>query len=571
VNKSKSISLGLAAALMLVTVLSGCNSKNSGNEASSPSASQSATAGASQTASESAPASLAASPADPLGKYDPPIEVTVIRPYDENVKFIEGESATDNLWTKQYEEGLGIKIKFDWTLQGPVDQYYQKLNVAIASNDLADIMIVNSGQLKQLAEAGQLADLTDIFQSYGSDFTKKMFADDGGVALSSATFGGKLLGLPRLGSDIDEVPLLWIRKDWLAKLNLPEPKTMADVERIAEAFATQDPDGNNKADTYGLGLSKDLNGGFPGFEGFLNGYHAYYSTWLKDASGQLVNSSIQPEMKTALEALQKLYAAKAIDKEFGTKDGGKVAEAVTGGKLGMYYGAMWTPIWPIQDGKILDPTMEWEPYLIPSADGQPAKGQVPFDVPSNQYYVVRKGAEHPEAALKMMNYYYDAHYVKGDKTDPKYDGIETFKYVILAGAPITENLDVYRKAKKLLEAKDMEGLKTAKEGQLPIIAKYLEGDPNSWGYYKVFGPGGSYSVIEQMLDQSLFMRSEYFGPPTPTMGEKNSTLDTLVKETFTKIIMGAATIDEFEKFVTNWKQLGGDQITKEVNEWAASR
>jgi len=99
----------------------------------------------------------------------------------------------------------------------------------------------------------------------------------------------------------------------------------------------------------------------------------------------------------------------------------------------------------------------------------------------------------------------------------------------------------------------------------------LEGDEKSWGYYKVFGPDGSYKVIEQMLDQNLFLRSEYFGPPTPTMGEKNSTLDTLVKETFTKIIMGAAPIEEFDKFVANWKQLGGDQITKEVNEWAASR
>lgn len=73
---------------------------------------------------------------------------------------------------------------------------------------------------------------------------------------------------------------------------------------------------------------------------------------MKDASGQLVNSNIQPEMKTALEALQKLYAAKAIDKEFGTKDAGKIAEAVTSGKLGMYYGAMWTPIWPIRTAEI---------------------------------------------------------------------------------------------------------------------------------------------------------------------------------------------------------------------------
>lgn len=38
------------------------------------------------------------------------------------------------------------------------------------------------------------------------------------------------------------------------------------------------------------------------------------------------------------------------------------------------------------------------------------------------------------------------------------------------------------------------------------------------------------------------------------------------EEVFTKIIMGDS-IDLFDKFVEDWKKLGGDQITKEINEW----
>ncbi len=34
-----------------------------------------------------------------------------------------------------------------------------------------------------------------------------------------------------------------------------------------------------------------------------------------------------------------------------------------------------------------------------------------------------------------------------------------------------------------------------------------------------------------------------------------------------KIVMGKVPVDEFDKFVAQWKQLGGEQITKEVNEW----
>ncbi|MGG3280993.1 hypothetical protein [Paenibacillus solani] len=45
----------------------------------------------------------------------------------------------------------------------------------------------------------------------------------------------------------------------------------------------------------------------------------------------------------------------------------------------------------------------------------------------------------------------------------------------------------------------------------------------------------------------------------------------MLKETFTKIIRGAASVDEFDQFVLNWKNLGGDQITQEVNEWYADK
>jgi putative aldouronate transport system substrate-binding protein len=55
------------------------------------------------------------------------------------------------------------------------------------------------------------------------------------------------------------------------------------------------------------------------------------------------------------------------------------------------------------------------------------------------------------------------------------------------------------------------------------------------------------------------------------MGEKWEALDKLEKETFTKIIMGTSSVDEFDNFVAAWKKLGGDTIVKEVNDWLASQ
>ena len=51
--------------------------------------------------------------------------------------------------------------------------------------------------------------------------------------------------------------------------------------------------------------------------------------------------------------------------------------------------------------------------------------------------------------------------------------------------------------------------------------------------------------------------------------EDSESLEDLKKmeeETFAKIIMGKADISEFDAFVENWKNQGGDQILKEINE-----
>lgn len=54
------------------------------------------------------------------------------------------------------------------------------------------------------------------------------------------------------------------------------------------------------------------------------------------------------------------------------------------------------------------------------------------------------------------------------------------------------------------------------------------------------------------------------------MVKRLANLNKIESETFTKIIMGNAGIDEFDKFVKQWNQLGGEDITEEVNAWAAS-
>jgi putative aldouronate transport system substrate-binding protein len=86
----------------------------------------------------------------------------------------------------------------------------------------------------------------------------------------------------------------------------------------------------------------------------------------------------------------------------------------------------------------------------------------------------------------------------------------------------------------------------------------------------MFGPMGSLSVIEGYSKNKTLMDDQYFGAPTETMTQSNSTLQKLQLEAFTSLIIRGK-MEQFDEFVTKWKQLGGDKITQEVNTWFAAQ
>ena len=64
-------------------------------------------------------------------------------------------------------------------------------------------------------------------------------------------------------------------------------------------------------------------------------------------------------------------------------------------------------------------------------------------------------------------------------------------------------------------------------------------------------------------DKYIPVYNAYSGQ-TETMQAKWANLKKMEEETFAKIMMGKADISEFDTFVENWKNQGGDQILKEI-------
>jgi len=91
-----------------------------------------------------------------------------------------------------------------------------------------------------------------------------------------------------------------------------------------------------------------------------------------------------------------------------------------------------------------------------------------------------------------------------------------------------------------------------------------------WGWERIYGAEGAYGVLADYQEAGLLQDEMFVGAPTETMTERMSTLEALQDEVFTKIILGEAPVDDFDKFVEDFYTLGGTEITAEVNEWYQS-
>lgn len=569
-HKMKALSVSILA---IATLLSACTSQDDSTSTGQNEKANEAVSTAGNT-------DVKGAIADPLGKYDPPIEVSFVRNLSDVVEnnvlgVLKGETFEDNRWTRLYKEQLGISIKNNWVVKGSdtSDQYLQKLNVTLASGDLPDVIPVNATQLKQLADAGQIEDMTALYEKYASPLTKEILLQEGTSPFDAVKIDGKLMAIPQVESSIERAMFIWIRTDWLTKLGMQPPKTMADVQAISKAFAENDPDGNGKKDTYGLGLTKGLWGGAMGLEGFMAGYKAYPNMWLTDASGKLIFGGIQPEVKKGLQVLQGMFKNGELDQEFGIKDGGKVSEQIAAGKIGMEYGEQWNSIWPLQLNRNNEQHAQWRAYPIVSESGDTPK--VPLKFSTIKFYAVKKGVKHPEAVIKLVNLHLEKNFGATAEFDKYYappEAESVWQLSPVTPYPLKKNVEAFRAIDAARKANNFSTLKGEAKTIQEKLDAYNSGSKEGfalWGWERIYGPEGSEGVVDQYDKNNQFLMDKFVGAPTPTMVERKSTLEKLMNETYTKIIMGGS-IDEFDKFVKDWAKLGGEQMTKEVNDWYMS-
>jgi putative aldouronate transport system substrate-binding protein len=105
------------------------------------------------------------------------------------------------------------------------------------------------------------------------------------------------------------------RKDWMDNVGITKtPETLEEFYEMLKKFATEDPDGNDEHDTYGI-----HGGTWMGFNYVPAAYgiqpNSYYLV-----DGKIVYTSTTEEYKELLKTLNKWFKEKLIDPEFVTDD-----------------------------------------------------------------------------------------------------------------------------------------------------------------------------------------------------------------------------------------------------------
>ena len=540
--------------LALSAVLSGCSS-NGGNKEAEQSA-----------------------PSEALvlkdGKYDPPVEISYLRPWGPDVKFKQGEDQDNNVHTKWAKEKLGIELKNQWVSPSTNNAFETKLRLSLASNAEMPDIISYRGEfnlVRELIESGMFVDAGELFDTYASDTWKDAINEDPSVWYPYMQ-DGKRIGIPILDYSYNGDPVMWIREDWLKKFNLKAPETLDDLEVVMDAFTNQDPDGNGKKDTFGLtiGFKNWINTWMSDAGWVFGAYGTMPNQWNLTEDGKLEYGSVTPGAKQALTKLQSWMSKGYIPEEVGVYDETKAAEEFTAGKAGIVVGPHWMPTWPLEDVKKNDPDAEYKAYPIPSGpDGQAGRRGTPNE---NGVVLINKNMENPEAFFTYQNYLFDHFANPQAGGEFEYGFAEGYDYVMVDGKPSTDP--------SLTEGYAPEKYTLAFDGaripslSMNTLAKLANGETPSTPFeIKLHSsvPTAMLEAAKLVLDQKdISLKQMFTGAPTMTMQMNNDILTKMEKDTFSQIIYGKTSIDAFDSFVEKWKSSGGDQMTKEVNEWYQS-
>ncbi|MCS7460445.1 extracellular solute-binding protein [Paenibacillus doosanensis] len=434
---------------------------------------------------------------------------------------------------------INKRLNIDLEVKFVPENGYEKINVAMATGDLPDVVTINypSPSLNQWIDEGMLVPLNDYLPSMP---TIKEKLDKN---LQWTAVNGKYYGYPFIEERANTA--LTYRADWLDTLGLKPPKTLDEFYQTLKAIATKDPDKNGKNDTYGLTGQKST--GFNTSFNFV--FYAYgmpHGDWVLDDAGKVVPIFEHPAFKQGVQYLRKLWDEKLIDPEFLLNDTQQREQKFYQGKVGFMAAPLFRHVNRIETSlQKVNPEGKLG-YSAPPA-GPDGKSGMNIAAKTGLFTAVTKNAKNPEKAAKFIEFM-----LSKEGRDLLELGIEGVHYT-KQGDKINYNEE-----------------ERAKDG----FASNGWAHPLAWG--SVIWPLGEYYLpqTEPQADrarESADIATKSIVPnlintTTPEEVEMSGVLGELLNQYYIEMITGKRDIDAgLTELSKKWRDQGGNKVLDAVN------
>ena len=552
------------------------------------------------------------SPENPPVVVDPPESADYFHKYSETVhmsvgqwvadatNFPEGESPTDNSLYRMIEKYTNIKMEPKFTVPYG-QQFYDTVARFQMSDDLPDVTAMDVTCFHDAVKAGQLADLTEIYEEYASPALKSIFESNNSLFLKLGTVDGKLYGLPAPTSSLDGVPVLWIREDWIDITGFKEgedvrtPETYEEFEEMLYLF--KDKIGQIEEETqvqncYPMAFYKDF--GAP-YRAIMNAHGAYPGIYVEE-NGEIVYGSLTDEVRDTLKIINQYDADGMFRTGWSTLENTEIAANSAAGRVGVFIDSYWGALTTQMQGVIGmkfkgdNPGLanaDWIAVPMPAPEGEtisPINDVV--NSASQNYYVASTKFGNPEAMIILMNYLVEGYGESNEEEQTGYYNPYVVEYRELANSEKYASRSIFNWLPIILDNPDKnatytrnicEALETNDTSKLVgeeiLYYNYITGEAttpeaklNQWVWNMVYGPDGG---VQACLDYGDNLTHDlYLLAPTRTMQLKSSILEkSILNKSVTEMITtySVGDIDEkFQEMVDDYNSSGGSDILDEV-------
>ena len=468
-----------------------------------------------------------------------PKEVTILaiqngRVFDENWSVFKEAFKDTNIKLK----GVGSKNQTD---------EIQAFNLAVASGDLPDIIsLAYPEKLEDLGMQGGMIPLNDLIDKYAPNI-KAFFEKYPRYKKDAVAADGNIYFIPDYYDwyAMKAAQGLFIRKDWLKKLNLPVPDTMEDYYKVLKAFKTQDPNGNGIADEVPYFersaefAEKELLGLFGAEIGFY-------------VDGDTVKfGPTQPRFKEAMKEIIKWYKEGLIDQEIFTR-GFQARDYMLRNDIGGSTFDWFSSTQSYNKDEGLKKKVKDFEFVVIAPPLYKGKRYAPDARPTYLGgWGITASAKDPVAVIKYFDYWFSpkgyqlANWgIEGDTFKRDKDGHKYFTDKVMKA-----------NGKTPLQALRDEGV------------QFRIGGPQDYEYEKAWGDPQASEWMEWYTKEGFIVEPmpnlKYTSAENKKMQKITTQLDMTVKEMCQKWILGAADFDStYDDFVKRLNSIGLQEALK---------